>query len=548
MNNVQSRFAINPTSLGNISRSRFDRSFDVKTTFNVGELVPIFCDEFLPGDTFSVDTSLLVRMITPRTPVMDNLYLDLFFFSCPNRLLWTHWKELMGENNATAWESNVEYSVPQILPGTTSLPSGVSYGYGVASICDYLGAPVECGISMSALPVRAYCLIWNEWFRDQNLQNPLQIDLGDSNVTHVNSDDIYTSSVTGGKLLPVSKYHDYFTSALPSPLKAPEVLLPFGDIEADGPLNLGYYSGSNLVVSDVVTGIGTNLGSEQTPFTPVGINLNNGMINGNDVYYSDGLSIANSAPTINALRQAFQIQRLYEKDARGGTRYIEVIKSHFGVTSSDARLQRPEYLGGKRIPIQINQVLQTSSVPEQSTPLGTTSAYSLTGDSSNSFTKSFEEHGWVIGLACVRQQHTYQQGMNRKFLRKDRFDFYWPTLANLGEQPIHQAEIYAKSANSEDIVFGYQEAWAEYRYHPNIVTAHMRTNSPFSLDVWHYADWYDSAPVLGPEWIKEDKRFVNRTLAVIDSSAHQLFGDFHFNYICTRPMPVYSVPGLIDHN
>ncbi len=542
--NAESHFSINPTDI-DIKRSTFDRSTQLKTTFNAGKLIPIFVDEVLPGDTFCMDTACVIRMSTPIHPVIDNCYMDTYFFFVPNRIIWNHWKEFNGENNETAWEQTTEYEIPQI--------TAPKDGWKKGSIADYMGIPINTpNLSINHLPFRAYVKIWNDWFRDQNLQDPAYLTNEDATTTGTNGNVYQTDAQCGGEPLPVAKYHDYFTSALPEPQKGPTVLLPLGN---EAPLQTGSMYNMTNPIKFAVNGYTPEPNSQNVITSDQQNNLQLGKTTFNDYQwhgtinqtnlYTD-LSQATSA-TINQLRQAFQIQRLFEKDARGGTRYIEIIKSHFGVTSPDARQQRPEYLGGNRIPINVTQVLQTSSTDETS-PQGNTAAYSLTANKSDSFTKSFTEHGYIIGLACIRTEHTYQQGIERMWNRRRRFDFYWPALANLGEQAILNKEIFAQGNNVDDEAFGYQEAWAEYRYKPSRVSGAMRSTYAQSLDVWHYGDKYESLPILSDIWIRETTNNIDRTLAVQSSLEDQFIADFYFKNICTRPMPMYSVPGLIDHN
>lgn len=554
--NTESHFAINPTNI-DMPRSMFDRSTQLKTTFNTGELIPILVDEVLPGDTFALDTSLTLRMSTPIHPVMDNCNLDIYYFFVPNRLVWQHWKEFNGENTTGKWTQTTEYTIPQI-----KAPTG---GWSKGTIADYMGLPTGInGIEINHLPFRAYCLIWNEWFRDQNLQDPTYINLDETTLTGKNGDTYVSDAQLGGKPLPVNKYHDYFTSALPQPQKGPSVLLPLGkeapvDIFGDGK-TMGLTDGKNIGGINTYTNNNGQIysnninnqpaGTKATASSNIFTNLSAlGLTTDSTKSGIKGTADLTqaTAATINQLRQAFQIQKLFEKDARGGTRYIEIIKSHFGITSPDARQQRPEYLGGKRIPINMDQVLQTSST-DTTSPQGNTAAFSLTNDISSSFTKSFTEHGYIIGLACVRTEHTYQQGIDRMWSRKGRFDFYWPALANIGEQAILNKEIYAQGTDADEEAFGYQEAWAEYRYKPSKVTGAMRSTYAQSLDLWHYGDKYETQPILSDKWIRETKVNMDRTLAVQSSVEDQFIADFYWHIITTRPMPVASIPGLIDHH
>ena len=550
--NVESHFSQLPKA--DIQRSRFDRSSSVKTTFNVGDIVPFYVDEVLPGDTFDIKTSKVVRMQSLVTPIMDNIYLDTYFFFVPNRLTWEHWQEFNGENTQSAWLPATEYQVPQI-----TAPSG---GWSIGTIADYMGIPTGvANLSVNALPFRAYALIVDGWFRDENLSDPLNIPVNDVTQAGSNGSNYISDVALGGMPFKAAKYHDYFTSCLPAPQKGPDVLLPLGSqaplktlplnelITPSEPVpGLAFANQVNNSSGYGISGLTSlklnedSLGSALGTFTAIPAANKNGMIPVNLVA---DLSQATSS-TINQLRLAFQVQKLYEKDARGGTRYIEILKSHFGVTSPDSRLQRPEYLGGNRIPININQVLQTSQTSDQS-PQGNPVGQSLTTDTNRDFVKSFVEHGFVIGVMVARYDHTYQQGLERFWSRKDRFDYYWPVFANIGEQAVKNREIYAQGTDVDDEVFGYQEAWADYRYKPNRVCGEMRSSAPQSLDVWHLADDYDSQPYLSDSWIREDKATVDRVLAVSSNNSAQLFCDIYINNRTTRPMPVYSIPGLIDH-
>lgn len=582
--NTESHFSLLPRV--DISRSRFDRSSSVKTTFNTGDIVPFFLEEVLPGDTFNVKTSKVVRMQTLLTPLMDNLYLDTYYFFVPNRLVWQHWKEFCGENTESAWIPETEYAMPQIT-------SPADTGWEVGTIADYFGIPTGvANLSVSALPFRAYALIMNEWFRDENLQDPLVVPVDDATVAGVNSSTFVTDVAKGGKPYKAAKYHDYFTSALPTPQKGPDVSIPVS-LGSELPV---YGTGDPLYLTDgnftyPFLSVGQSLGSLSMTGTAIansgatGSKVGDIYANGNAFYSEvnsgggsanwkgkvmgvptkekmDSLAVpglvgsglvavydgAVSVATINQLRLAFQIQKFYERQARGGSRYTEVVRSFFGVTSPDARLQRPEYLGGNRVPININQVIQQSGTESATTPQGTVVGMSQTTDTNSDFTKSFTEHGFIIGVMVARYDHTYQQGLDRLWSRKDKFDFYWPVFANIGEQAIKNKELYAQGTAEDDEVFGYQEAWAEYRYKPNRVTGEMRSSYAQSLDVWHLADDYSKLPSLSAEWIQEDASTVNRVLAVSDNLSAQFFADIYVKNLCTRPMPMYSIPGLIDHH
>lgn len=548
--NENTRFALNPTNL-DIARSTFRRDHSVKLSFNVGDVIPFYVDEVLPGDTFQLKTSMVARLQTLLTPMMDNLYLDTYFYFVPNRIVWQHWRELMGENTQSAWIPTTEYSVPQV-----TAPSG---GWSIGSIADYMGIPTGvANLSVNALPFRAYALIMNEWFRDENLSDPLNIPVDDATLGGSNGTNYITDVVKGGMPFKAAKFHDYFTSALPAPQKGPDVTISVS-------------GGSNYPVRTFAEDVSGSSGVplhirtfDEMPYNVVGVNSSTApepgalwatvsTVSGNAApFVPTNLWAVNdgsvSATTINQLRMAFQVQKLYEKDARGGTRYIEILKSHFGVTSPDARLQRPEYLGGNRIPVNINQVVQNSATQADGTPLGDTAAFSVTTDVHGDFIKSFVEHGFVIGVMVARYDHTYQQGLERFWSRRDRLDYYFPVFANIGEQPILNKEIYAQGTTQDDEVFGYQEAWADYRYKPSRVAGEMRSKAPTSLDVWHLADEYTTLPKLSDAWIREDKTNVDRVLAVTSSVSNQMFADLFISCKATRPMPVYSIPGLIDHH
>ena len=449
------------------------------------------------------------RLATPVNPFMDNLYIETFYFAVPYRLLWDNWEKFCGE------QTNPDDSTDYLVPTVTVSPTE-------QSIWDYLGIPTGNSLTFNNFAGRAYNLIWNEWFRDQNLQDSLIVATGDGPDTA--SD--YTLQKRG-------KRHDYFTSCLPWPQKGDAVNLPLGD--------------------KAFVHTGTSEGDEITLYADGSSNWkrinssgSNALVGGTDSsearrMYAD-LADATAA-TINELREAFQIQKLYERDARGGTRYTEIVQSHFGVTSPDARLQRPEYLGGGKDRINVNPIAQTSST-DTTTPQGNMSAFATTGFSGHGFSKSFTEHSVVIGLACVFADLNYQQGLHRNFSRQTRWDFYWPALAHIGEQAVLNKEIYATGGADDDNVFGYQERFAEYRYKPSQVTGKMRSSSATSLDNWHLAQEFSALPVLNSSFIEENPP-VDRVIAVT-SEPHMLL-DMHFDLKCARPMPTYSVPGLIDH-
>ena len=557
--NTQSHFAENPTSL-DMSRSTFNRPQSIKTSFNVGDIIPFYLDEVLPGDTHTIKTSTVVRLQTLLTPFMDNIYLDTYYFFVPMRLTWEHTKEFFGENTKSAWIPQTEYQIPQV--------TSPANGWEVGTIADYMGIPTGVpNISVSALPFRAYALIVNDWFRDQNLTDPLNIPFDDATTLGSNGTNYIEDVIKGGKPFKACKYFDYFTGALPSPQKGPAVNIgltnnavvgngyALGLTDQTGTIHTLYNQSADAISARGMTGslIGTNT---STGSLNTGRNIGVPTLDqlGEHPEYS-GLVATGSMATINELRQAFQIQKFYERCARGGTRYIELLKSMFGVTSPDARLQRPEYLGGNRVPIEVHSVVQNSQT--STTPQGTVTAMSVTVDNHDDFTHSFTEHGYIIGLCVARYDHTYQQGIERMWSRKSKFDFYWPLFANLGEQAIKNKEIYAQGSkvlNSatqtpyDDEVFGYQEAWAEYRYKPNRVSGEMRSQYAQSLDSWHLADDYASLPSLSDSWIREDSSNVNRVIAVTDTLANQLFGDIYVDNKTIRCMPVYSIPGLIDHH
>lgn len=534
--NAESHFSMLPRN--QFERSKFQIEHTHKTTFNAGKLIPFFCEmDVLPGDTYKMTTSAIIRMSTPKYPVMDNCYADFYYFFIPNRLVWEHWKEFNGENRNGAWTNSTEYEIP-----TLTTPIG---GALTGTLMDYFGIPIGVeNIEFNALPIRAYVLTWNEWFRDQNVTAPLTENTGDANATADNE-----NPVLGGTPLSVYKYHDYFTSCLPQPQKGEAITSPLG---TTAPV-VG--NGQAIGVKGTNTGVlvARDIGTDAGIVKGVLFGTNNENMPNGTLYKftnSTGLEVdltQATASTINALRLAFATQRILEKDARGGTRYTEIVRNHFGVISPDARQQRPEYLGGKRVPINMQQVVQTSSTIEGVSAQGNTAAMSLTGDTDNSFTKSFTEHGIILGLVCIRQDHTYQQGLERGWSRKRRLDYYWPSLAHLGEQPVLMKELYARGTNADNEVFGYQERWAEYRYKPNRISGEFRSTYDRPLDSWHYGDLYEDAPVLSTEFLQETAQYIDRTLTVTSTLQNQFIADFYMAITAVRPMPIYSVPGLLDH-
>lgn len=544
--NSEYNFAQNP-QVG-VSRSRFQRNSDSKTTFNTGDLIPIYLDEVLPGDTHQIDVACVMRMATPIFPVMDNAYCDFYFFFVPNRLLWEHWKEFMGENKETAWTPKTEYSVPQV-----TAPAG---GWAEGTLADYLGLPTKVeGISVSALPGRAYGLIYNEWFRNQNITQPTLVEVTDATTTGKNDGSATNdSAITLAKPLKAAKVFDYYTGALPEPQKGEPITLPLGGLAPvkgyadDGTVSnstielVAYNATAGRVNATLRNDVRSDFIADQDFAKINGLNDYEG--SGESMWLATDLS-AVTATTINQLRQAFQIQKLLEKDARGGTRYREVLREHFGVISPDSRMQIPEYLGGYRLPINVSQVIQTSST-DGTSPQGNTAALSVTTMNKPMFTKSFTEHGFIMGLAVVRTDQTYQQGIERMWSRKGRYDYYWPVLANIGEQAILNKEIYAQGNAADEEAFGYQEAWADYRYKPSKVTGLFRSNATQSLDAWHYAQDYNKLPTLSTVWMEQTDTEMKRTLAV--QSQPDFIADFYFMNKTTRCMPVYSIPGLIDNH
>lgn len=519
-----------------IPRSVFDRSHGYKTTFNSGFLVPFYVDEVLPGDSFKLTATLFARLATPIVPFMDNLYLDTFFFFVPNRLVWDNWQKFNGEQRNPS--DSTDFLVPTV--------SGTNVQN--QTLWDYFGLPtnVNGALKVNALPFRAYNLIFNEWFRDENLQESLVVPTGDG-----------PDNFSDYKLVRRGKRHDYFTSCLPWPQKGPGVEISIGgSASLQATVIGGGIPTFNCSTSNGNIAAGSFYGHQQTGRDLSSVyHTVNGIpstsVDAKQLSWKDpallvsGIADLSSATpiSINDLRQAFQIQKLYERDARGGTRYTEILRSHFGVISPDARLQRPEYLGGSSARISINPVQQTSSTNE-TTPQGNLAAFGVVSDSFHGFSKSFVEHGYVFGFVNVRADLTYQQGLNRLWSRQGRFDFYWPVLAHLGEQAVLNKEIYAQGTADDDKVFGYQERYAEYRYYPSQITGKFRSTDPQPLDSWHLAQKFSSLPTLSSQFI-QDNPPVERVVAVTDEP--QFLFDSYIRLKCARPMPVYSVPGLVDH-
>lgn len=520
------------------SRTRFNRDQTILTTFDSGKLIPFYVDEVLPGDTFNVDTSAIIRMSTPKYPVMDDAFIDFYYFYCPNRILWKHFKQFMGEVESKPWLPAKEYKVPEIIINGTkdaAIPNE-------ESILDYMGVPtkIKATFKINALPIRAYVMIWNEFFRDENVENAATWTDGDEDLYYADDksslDNILKYAHQGGRCLPVNKFHDYFTSCLPYPQRGPAVTLPM-----EGNAAVKLYKSADLVE--------TQPEAYRVPLAADGEIFNTAAIGGKKpavamgsgeaAYLGTDLSTVTAA-TINDLRKAVAVQQYYEALARGGSRYREQVQTLWNVTISDKTVQIPEYLGGGRYHININQIVQTAE--NNNTPLGETGAMSVTPINESSFTKSFEEHGFVIGVCCVRHNRSYQQGLERFWSREDRLDYYVPQFANLGEQPVKKKEIMLTGTATDEETFGYQEAWADYRMKPNRVSGLMRSNATGTLDFWHYADNYTTVPTLSQGWMEEGKNEIARTLVI--QNEPQFFGAIRVANKTTRRMPLYSVPGL----
>lgn len=556
-------------------RSKFDESFSIKTTFNVGDIIPLFVDpDILPGSTVQMDMAEVIRMATPIYPIMDNIMADIYWFFVPDRLVWANHAKFWGEND-DPWAQQTEYEVPQITS-----PDG---GWTEGTIADYMGIPTKVpNLSINAKPFRAYCKIFNDWFRDENLMTSCHMYTDDTTRQGTNGSTRVTDCELGGMPAKASKMHDYFTSCLPSPQKGDPVSIPLTgqlDVYAGENHNIGYNSqalrygvtkdGKTIQKSGTINGVAPSYRLNNNIFEPMpydGVTGNGqnliGQSNLNHLDSGESLTPINlyadmsqaTAVTINSLRQAFAVQKYLEALGRNGSRYIEWVRGIFGVVSSDARMQRAEYLGGQRIPINMDQIIQTSST-DATSPQGNTAGFSCTRARQSMFTKSFEEHGTLMCMLVLRVEHSYQQGLHKCWTRRKWSDFFNPYFQNLGEQAVLNENLYAQGsavvdADGNEIdkqAFGYQEAWAEYRYKENRVTGYMRSNATGSLDVWHLADDYNALPTLGSTWIEEPNDNIDRVIAVTSQITHQFFADFYFKTYYTLPMPVYSIPGLIDH-
>ena len=540
------------------SRTRFNRDQTILTTFDSGKLIPFYVDEVLPGDTFNVDTTAIIRMTTPKYPVMDDAFIDFYYFYCPNRILWDNFKYFMGEVEATPWTPKKEYAVPKIvINGTDAEPKPNE-----KSVLDYMGVPtkVKKTFTINALPVRAYVKIWNEFFRDENVDNEAALKIDDSDQVYEFGKEDWVqeaenNAYKGGNLLPVNKFHDYFTSCLPYPQRGPAVALPMEGNAAVSIFKnqtLTEKLGTNEEIFLNSGAIGDESGeprignfptyyNEGHPALIVGATESKGTVKRDGFLGADLSSI--SAATINDLRKAVAVQQYYEALARGGSRYREQVQALWNVVISDKTVQVPEYLGGGRYHVNINQIVQTSGQQTNNdTPIGETGAMSVTPINESSFTKSFEEHGFVIGVCCIRHNRSYQQGLERFWSRSDRLDYYVPQFANLGEQPVKKKETMLTGDATDEETFGYQEAWADYRMKPNRVSGKMRSNAEGTMDFWHYADNYFNVPTLSQDWMEEGKAEIARTLIVQDEP--QFFGAIRVANKTTRRMPLYSVPGL----
>lgn len=542
-------FSNNPVDIS-IERSQFPMSFSCVESMNAGYLVPYRPIEVLAGDSFKIRLKDITRMATPAVPVMDDCYKDFYAFFVPRRLVWEHWQEFCGENKTGYWAQNTQYQVPHVRFEVDSDDHPAKPVF-AKSVFDYMGIPVGVtNISVDACYSRAYALVWNEYFRDQNLMPAAAVPLTDDDSFYPGSGDAWLTAAEGGDLLPVCKFHDYFTSALPGPQKALNaVSIPVSGLKVinkDSPRSADtflphFYTDVNASkpVANVHLGVQANTGVLRSE--PIG----GSAAFAGDMYMA--LTGVGGTISVNDMRTGFALQRMYEKMARGGTRYRELLKSFFGVSNGDDRMQVPEYLGHIRTRINMQQVVQTSgsNITGSDTPQGNTAAYSLTGTDDYIVDRGFTEHGILLIVCCIRQRHTYQQGIPVMFSRRKFTDFYLPTFAHLGEQPIFNQEIYATGTATDGETFGFKEAWSEYRFNSNYVAGECRSSFPQSLDIWHYADDYDKLPTLTSDWIAEDASGIKRSLAV--QSHDQFISSTYFEIMAARPMPIHSIPGLIDH-
>lgn len=563
LRNKEQRFNIAPSTI--IERSTTPYKQKKTFTFKMAELIPFFCDTLvMPSDSFKLNFNAVCRLLTPINPTMDDLYLDVYFYFVPYRLVFNKIKEFFGENPNGAWVNEVEYLMPKLKIDVNNIDNNDSgtTKYDIGSVWDYIyGGNIDSVYSeVNACPARAYVCIYNEWFRDQNWIAPKSFTVDDSDTYYDKND-----ASKGGMPFKIAKYHDLYTSLLPAAQKGTAVTVPLGQMAivktSDQDL-VKNANGNPLTWSNAINGLKIE-GVLDDTYAPIHIydeagktgSLSSWSAIPNGTWeepmyprnlYAD-LSSATAA-SINSLREAFAYQRIMEKMARGGSRYVELVKSIWGATSSDARLQIPEYLGGKSIPLSMMQVPQTSETTNNS-PLGNLAAYSHTVTSDRAFTKSFTEHGIIMGLLAVRQQHSYQQGLEKCFTMFRRYDFYWPQLAHLGEQPVLTREIFNTGdyQNNDDIVLGFNEAWYQYRYRQDTVAGYMRSGITGSLDIWHYADFYENAPTISEEFINETDTYLRRTLAVTDNETHQFLITTLVKGTTTRPMPTFSIPGLLDH-
>ncbi len=541
-------------------RSRFDLSAKRLTSGNVGELIPFYLQEVYPGDTMKLNATCVSRLSSSfLKPIMDNLFLDTYFFYVPSRLLYNKFVNVFGENTESAWANTAEYDVPQVPISSATVNS--------KSVADYLGLPLgNLGVPVSVLPFRAFAKVYEDWFRDQNNVSPMHIQNGEFVTSErLNSNDWAPNNYTG-KLPKVAKMHDYFTSCLPSPQKGSVSSLPLatsGDVAvyssntggnmslSSSSVKLGRMGGSSWPTGNFDL-YAVNSSPQTSTATLSGLSTSStlsGTTNavGFDNLWAKTSDLGIEPLTVNDLRLAFQLQKMLERDARGGTRYCEYLLSHWGVSAGDSRLQRSEFLGGRRTPINVQQVAQTSEGSKAS-PLAQVAAFSLTASRARA-TKGFVEHGFVIGVCCIRQFHTYQQGVQRFWTRSKRTDFFEPVFSNISEQPVYKYELYGTgTSDAVSKPFGYNEAWADLRYNPNLVTGQMRSGITESMDLWHLADYYDNAPTLNATFIEETPKYLNRAISVESTEQDQFILDFYVQNIAYRELPTYSIPSLIDHN